>query len=888
LGKIIELPLKRIIYLVAIPIFSLVVACNSTKNVPENKFLLKKNEIKVVGDKLDNEDLTGIIRQQPNYKRFGIKWRLVAYNAIDSTRVADKRTRKNKKLKAINRKRLAKEDRVNSKRIEKAQAKGNEYYTHKHVTLKDTLNPQKFFREWYKYKIGRAPVIFDSLLFDKSLEQMGAYLRKKGYYYGEVNGIVDYRENRKCVANYLIETGERYYIDSVYLKCPNQEVAEHYKLFVASKQDRPLLGKPFDADILDAYRSEVSKYMRDSSFYGFSPKSIRFIVDTVQSEMKATVGIEIGDRVITYLEYKDSISLIPYRKYKVNQVYFHMPDTVDLNQNYEELVEKYGLQKYQAGFLQTFDTLQYVNQHALREGDSRPDMIFLYNGRLYVKPRVFEIYSYVYSGEPYYEKNMDATYNRLRGLDMYNEIKTKIVENRSDASIDVHNYLIRGKRQSFSFEPRATNSNGFLGVSANVQFINKNLFGGAEHLKIGLSGGFESQPPVFEELEGQVVQTAERSLNTFEISPTVQVEVPGFFPFRSSKFARRRRPQTILGAAYNYQNRQEFQRGTFQLSYDWEFIVRKTHRFQIGFPFASVVKFINIHKTDPFDAKLQALNDLFIFNAYSNQFVWQEWRFRYEYNIKEKQQRKHKHQLFFSTTFDPAGNLLSLFKPLQDTLSNGKYGINGVAYSQFLRLDNELIFSQPFSKERSLNCRVLWGAGVPYGNSENSLPYDYSFFAGGANDIRGWTARTIGPGVYQNYLDTNRTTTQLGNFKIAGSLEMRFPINSFFKGALFMDAGNIWTFAEDPKRVGGNITGDWYKQLMLSSGFGLRMDLEYFIFRVDIAFPIRNPTLPAGTQYIWDKHDAYYQYIKDELGYLPASTPIPFLPRIHFGIGYPF
>jgi len=863
-------------------------SCNATKYVPAGKFLLKKNDVKVEGEKLDKDDLTGIIRQQPNYKRLGVKWSLLAYNSIDSAKVADKRREKNLKLRDRNRARLEREDRINSKRIERAADKNREYYTHKTVSLKDTANPQLFFREWYKYKIGKSPVIFDSVLFQKSVEQLEVYLRNKGFYYGSARGVIDYVRDDKCVVRYRIETGPQYHIDSVYLICSNSEVAQHYRLLEKSKQDHPLLNKPFDVDLLDSYRSEISKFMRDSSYYGFSPSSIRFIVDTVRSTMSASVGVELGDRLITFREFKDSVLLVPYSKYTVSQVYFHLPDTVELKGNYEQLTDARGLGFYNQEFLHTFDTLYYTNKWTQREGQTKPDLTFSYNGELYVKPRVFEIYSFINSGDLYRERNMDATYSRLRRLDMFGEIKTKVIENREDSSIEVHTYLIRGKKQSFSLEPRATNSNGFLGVSANASFINKNLFGGAEHLKIGLSGGFESQPPVFEELEGVIVKTSERSFNTLEISPSIQLEVPGFFPFRSSKVARKRRPQTIVATVYNYQRRQEFKRGTFQLSYDWDFRISNTQKFQIGLPLFSVIRFINVEKSDVFSDKLNDLNDLFLIDAYSNQFVWQDWRLRYEYNIQEKADRKNNNQLYFNSTFDPSGNLLWLFRNFQDTTSQGKSAINGVAYSQFMRLDNELIFAQPFNKERSIHFRGMIGAGVPYGNSENALPYDYSFFAGGANDIRGWTARTMGPGAYPFYLDTNRTTTQLGNFKLGLSAEFRFAINSFFKGAFFADAGNIWSYKEDPLRQGGQITTDFYKQLMLSSGFGIRMDLEFFIIRVDLAFPLHNGALPDKARWFWEDKDNYYDFIQQELGYIPVSTPLPFLPRLHFGIGYPF
>jgi len=182
------------------------------------------------------------------------------------------------------------------------------------------------------------------------------------------------------------------------------------------------------------------------------------------------------------------------------------------------------------------------------------------------------------------------------------------------------------------------------------------------------------------------------------------------------------------------------------------------------------------------------------------------------------------------------------------------------------------------------------GGGLPYGNSQNSLPYDYSFFAGGANDNRGWRARSLGPGVYQSYLDTNRSATQIGDVRFGGSLEYRFPFNSLVKGALFVDAGNTWTFEEDVNREGGKFTKDWYKQLALATGFGLRLDFDYFIIRLDLGIPLRNPSYPKASQWIFQSNDAYRQSIQDKFGtgWENLNIPSRFTPQIHFGIGYPF
>jgi hypothetical protein len=234
-------------------ICSLLSACKQTKYVPEGKFLLKKNKVSIIGDGLAYDDANAIIRQQPNYKTFSFKMKLWAFNRIDSTAVAEKRMKQNQKLRIINQHKLGKQKRVNQKRIEKARKKGRSLYTEKIVQLKDTMNPKLFLREWFKYKIGEKPVIFDSLLYNKSLEQLGVFLKNKGFYKGSVNAEVIQLRRRKVKVKYKIETGPRFMIDSVYVVCPNQSVKSEYEKYVRKTEDGNLVGQPFDKDILGEY-----------------------------------------------------------------------------------------------------------------------------------------------------------------------------------------------------------------------------------------------------------------------------------------------------------------------------------------------------------------------------------------------------------------------------------------------------------------------------------------------------------------------------------------------------------------------------------------------------------------------------------------------------------
>lgn len=876
----------------------MLIGCNQTKYVPESKYLIKKNRVVFKGekvtfllkeDKLDVDELNSIIRQQENYKRLWIKWKLYAYNAVDSAKVAEKRIEKNAEIREENKERLAKQIRINKERILKAKEKGRSHYTHKTIALKDTIDPPKFLREWYKYEIGEPPVVFDSSAFEKTVEQMNAYLKQKGFYYANAEGHVKYKEGQqKCIVTYDVSTGEQYLIKKTNIDCKNEEVLAAYNDYVRSRHDPPLINKAFDSEMLNSYRSRVARFMRDSSFYGFSANHITYVADTSSKDMSVNLTIVIGDRTVRVNPSSDSLIQIKHKKFIIDEVYFHMADTMQYEGNFLEMMKDNGFSAYDGPFLNTVDTFLYVKERGNKRLVNR-EAVFYYNTELFVKPEVLESQNFMEKGSRYSSKNAEDSYAALLRIDLFKAIKTEIVEVQGTNRLQVHYYVAPKKRQSYSFQPRATNTNGYLGAAVSMSYTNRNLFRGGERLTMSISGGFESQPAIFDESQSNQVVTTGRSFNTFEIGPSVRLTLPGLFPLRSSDISKKRRPSTIISSGYSYQNREDFERRSFQLDYEWKFILTKTSLFEVGLPGVSVIRFVNIEKSEEFQERLDDLGDLFLLNAFSNQFIWQDWRIRYEYNIKEKQNRRGNAQLYFASVFEPAGNVLSVFRPFQDTTASGQFAINGVGYSQFMRLDNELIFSKPFRNERSLNMKFEIGGGIPYGNSTRALPFDYSFFGGGANDNRGWRARTLGPGGYKYYLDTLRSATQIGDLRVGTYGEFRFAINSFFKGAVFMDAGNIWTTSEDPNRPNGQISGNWWRQVAVAAGVGLRMDLDFFVIRLDLGVPIRNPALPNGENWFFQKKDLFEAEAQAEFGTdWRDFTPRLYIPNVHLGIGYPF
>jgi outer membrane protein insertion porin family len=866
------------------------IGCTTSRHVPEGKFLLNKSTITVTGDKINQDELREVLRIRENNSYLGLKFKLALYNAIDSTKVQQKRIKKNKKLRQKNIKISKKEQRINSKRIQKALKNNETTYRKRTFQRKDTLEPKRFFKEWLKYGMGESPIILDTQLVHRSTGQLHLYLRKKGYYYNTVTDSISYKpKHKKATVHYTIKTDKPYRIDSVFVIGDNSRLNNSVLNFFKRKE---MLSKQaiLDSDVLENLRSSLAREMRDSAYYDISANHFSYIIDTNKLEMKAVIGVSVKNKTVRFSPDSDSTFQKKHAKYRVGNVYFHIADTTLYKGNFKQKMDSLGLDLVKDYFIQTLDTLLYEPED-IRNAQRRK-ATFLYNGELALKPEILEMRNYLEDGHWYTGYYLERSYSQLLDMDVFQSIKPILVERPNSSIVDVHYYLVPAKIQAFNFEPRATNSNGYLGVSASVNYAHKNLFRGGEKFTLTFSGGFESQPPIFDEdITGKKIQTAARSFNTFEIGPTAKLELPGLRPIPPTFFSKRQATKTELSVAYNYQSRLDFKRNLFQMNYLWKWLSGKTQAFQMGLPFLTGVKYVQINKSDFFQQQLTNLNDLFLENAYSNQFIYHDLRLNYTWtNMKLE---SFKHLFSFNTSVDVAGNLLNWTTKNKTPNSSGVREVFGVPFSQFARIDNEIKMYQNLTKKKSLNYRLQLGAGLPYGNSQTSLPFDYSFFAGGTNDNRGWRARELGPGGYKYYLDTNRTATQIGDLRIGGTVEYRFNIGNgkMLKGAVFTDAGNVWSLREDINRIGGQFGPDWYKQIAVAGGVGIRFDLSFLIIRADLGIPIRNPAMEKGSQWIFNSRDAFYTELENFYGpdyMINYSIPRPFTPRFHIAIGYPF
>ena len=921
-------------------LFSLfVIGCRQSKYVPEKMYLLKKNTITLNKDKLLLEDLEYTFRQKPNVRFLGVPFKLHFYNVYDSARLAENHSIRVEKFEKKLIKKRNKIEKTNARRKAKAIQKNKDYYIPK--TLKDTLYTKRSFPERLKYVYGQSPVVFDTLLTKKTEKQMSLLLKKKGYFENEVQAEVFYNtKKRYAYVNYKIGLGELYTIDSlkfegirtlvkldsIYMLNTEKELLEH-----------PLINKPLDVEILDEHRYAFARFMKNSGYHNFQPTSMYFKIDTNGLNRKAIVYIhfDLYPEVLD-LRVKDSLNARGIKPTAIGNVFFHLADTLHYPGNFKKDYVGYTLENPIAKqfVITTKDT--YYNKvlakktrldkfSDLKKGDPDPFMEITvnYNGnKPWIKPELLALQTYLEHRNTFKQDYLDRSFRSLQLLNVFSNIKPILIktgETSKSNIIDVHYFLEPSKKHTFGFEPKfTTNTSGLLGMSAGINYSNKNFGRKAQSLTLSFGGGFESQTRSLSSEEDVL-------FNTIEIGPSIKFETPGLLPVPIYLLSKRQRPRTVISSSFNLEKRAIFNREVFQLTSYWKFYVGKTQIFQIGLPGISTIKYVLFNPKGTFQDYLNNVDDPFFRNTYSKQFIWEDFRLSWEYNNKEKNYRPGKRPLFnaniyFQTTFDAAGNALRAFKGIQELNSEGEYQFLNVSYSQFVRLDNLYILGKRFKHKKSIHFKYNLGAGMPYLNSTTSMPYDFSFFAGGSNDNRGFRARTLGPGAYAYHLDPLRLPTQVGDIRFLSSVEYRFNIGSIFRGALFSDVGNIWTFREDPNRVKGNFEfKDFYQELALSGGVGLRLDFDFFVFRLDLSFPMYNPAFSAANKWFFtdlftneNYRKGYYsegvstfenevnQIYFDQNGTFPTSDqywklikeyklmPKPFVPMLNFGIGYPF
>ena len=862
-------------------------------------------------------DLYDIIKPQPNRLV-----KLYFYNSIDTVKMNHQVARKKARIDEVNHKRTLKENRINQERNNKAKSKGEDTFFQKKVRRKKMRTG---WRYWVVNKAGEAPILSDSVLTQKSIKQLELFLEKKGFYNSKVTDTTVYNEKRRKAFNrFTIFTGKPYRFGEVKFDTLPEysKFNKEYKRFLRKKGTGINKGDLFDADKLDSERERFTKFLRDEAFFDLNKNYIFFSVDTINKNHMVDVHIKMKPKMMDNPDGSENRVKLGHKTYKINAVTYYLHNTDSLSFKnfplYKERLNRLGL-SYTANDFPLLDTLVCIdtvyyrkeNHKKIRSfwGPKADTLIvykgtFIYNEEMVISPYLLDRQNFLEINISDYNKGdngwykeyyVERSYRRLLGLDIFESI-TPVIEidplNTLGNKIQIAYHLKPSKKQLFLIEPRATNSNGFLGVSATVSYTNKNLFGGAEKLRISFSGGLESQPPVFDNTStgtGELVSN--RTLNTFEISPKVSFELPKLFPLPTSlqkTLSKRLYPSTIFDASYNFQRRNDFDRNITELGYSWKFSEDKSKTRKIKW---QSLNFVKLKKDPIFEQKLAQLNDPFILNSYNDHFS-NKFQFILTRNTQRIQNEKGKSNYMFVTTkVTTSGFILdNIGVGVSDTTDAGLKTIFGVPFTQFLAIETDARYYLKIGRTRSMAFRLLSGIGYAYGNSP-SLPYEQSFYAGGSNDLRAWEARTIAQGGTQTWKDTTSTTTQIGDLKMELNVEYRFQLSDMLKMAWFIDAGNIWKLKDDispDDDLAAFHFNTFTSQIAVGGGFGLRLDFDFFLIRLDLAIPIHNPYMFEGERWIWEDRNQYDVNLLTKPDWYTEGLSRPFSPRVNIGIGYPF
>jgi len=674
------------------------------------------------------------------------------------------------------------------------------------------INKKKWPHGWLR-EIGEEPVIFDPYATSISKEQIKSYIASKGYFDSKVAETIE-TIKRKSEVYYNVDLRSPYTIRNLFYEINDTTIQ---KLFyfdsVNCLIDR---GKPYDVDVLQAERLRFERFIKDHGYYGFSGDHIYYRIDSTIGNRE--VNIYYGIKDFMKLDENNRIIQVPHSMYRVKNVYI-----------YPDFVPRDALERGE-DYFRNLDTIDYKGYYFIT-GNSKPELKYdLIIQSLYIKP-----------GSIFNVTNTEQTQAHLLGLKVYRLVNIYYEEpdNAETASgsglmLNCNIQLTLLSQQSFRIEVEGTNSEGNLGGALNFVYQHKNLFRGAEQLNLKLKGAYEA-----------LSQQDKKLRNTQEYGVETSLHLPKFLlPFlKKEDFIKKYNPTTTVLAAYNYQNMPFYTRtmANATFGYNWNARNYQTHivnPVQLNF-----VKLLSIDPT--FQSKIDSSSYL----AYSYRDVMILGG-NYSFIFNNQKIQKSRDYWFLRINAEAAGNLMAMAGKLTGAdKTDGSYYIFGQPFAQYIRADIDIRYNVILNDASSMVYRGFIGAGIPYGNSK-AIPFEKQYFGGGANGIRAWQVRSLGPGSYVP--DDTGFLNQTADIKLEANVEYRFKLFWILEGALFFDAGNIWSFNADIARPGSQFSfKNFYNDIAVGTGMGLRFDFNFVIGRLDLGMKLRDPLLSDGSSWIF-------------------------------------
>ena len=661
---------------------------------------------------------------------------------------------------------------------------------------------EKGFRNWFRKKFGEPPVFASSRVVGANAEVLGAYMINHGYFRSRATGELIENKNRTAEAYYKAYVKPRYFINEVTFVAEDTAKA-FYRDFLATKEQgrKTLLrkGDPYRLEVIEAERQRIDRLLKQKGYYYFSPEYIIAKVDSTEGTHEVNI----------FLDIKPTTSQLALKQYYIGEIYVYAD--------------------YDALSPDTSDT-----QTLLKRGLHIADPKNNYRSLIFEDAIGFD------RGSRYSSAVHDVSLSRLINLNNFKFVKNRfeLVPRSDSALLNVYYYLTPSKKKSLRTElSGVTKSNNLAGTQLDVSWSHRNIFRAAERLRISAIGGIDWQI-------GGVAPEQQGNFNNF-LRYDIQGELsfPRFIiPFyKVNPAVSQSLPQTIFSAGYESLTQGGLYTQTSlraQGGYSWR---RNTEVEHTLTPFG-------INRIRPRD-----VSEAFVDRIFASENPQDLVRFlqiletrlilenSYTISYKPTPGPFSRDQFLLSGGINLAGNLAGLF----DRYLGGNDGeLFGVLFEQFARFQGEARYYRDLSPSLRLANRFIGGLGIPYGNS-TMLPQFKQYFAGGTTGLRAFRARTLGPGNY-NAAQSIFGNSSFGDIRLELNTELRIAFTDLIHGAVFVDAGNVWTY-NNTELYGpqGQFTKDFYKQIAVGGGLGLRLDFSFLVFRVDLATPFRKPWYQA-------------------------------------------
>ncbi len=665
------------------------------------------------------------------------------------------------------------------------------YYYYKSQKKKNS-----FITRWIYKKIGEEPVYQSDVNNIEIEEILVNRMENNGFFYSTASSSFE-EEDKRASIKYQLSLTNPYVMSKFKLDSMPSPLYDDVKSIL---NDSPLLEKNrFDLSNFKLERQRIDTELKDRGYYNFNSDFFIFEADTNQYDNK---------RFDLYLGLKENVPQKATLPYKISNINIYP------QQDLQDSLIKNNFE---------FNNKNYVQ-----------DSIF-------IKPKYLDKFITLEKGQFYNPRNSKNTARRLSSIDIYKYVNIQYKEVDSDSTentraLEANIYLSPLNKRSIRAELQGvTKSNNFTGPNLALTYTNRNLFNGGEMLDISTEFGYETQ----------FASSENAGLNSIEYGLTTQLTFPRLIsPIKiDDNLFEYAIPKTKTSLGVDFLNRTQLYTiisGRALFGYTWN--ANRYLTYEINPLSLNYTQLTNT--SEEFEDILDS--NPFLRRSFDQQFI-SGLEFALTYNGMLK--NKNTWQYYLYTTLDIAGNTASLFA--QETEPGSPKEILGFQYAQYAKadIDARMHFKFGKNKNQTIATRVFAGYGLPYGNSD-VIPYVKQYFSGGPYSVRAFRIRSLGPGTYSGRNETNNTNDffdRTGNIRFEANIEYRFPIFSFFKGAIFTDAGNVWNSNPNPTFNGEDkVSSSFLSELGIGSGVGLRIDVQGFVIRFDLAAPWHDPALPKG------------------------------------------